>query len=147
MLFHRERSKPLMEKLKAMCEEKLRSKRVEPSSAIWEPLTFIINQWARLTRFYEAPGVPLDTNLVEQKLIIPVRFLAASFNYQIERQSWLARLDERDHQPTRLISPAAHLPQRLRKRILFQPQRRRNEEPSNYPDDFRPWNSHHAGRT
>jgi transposase len=84
MLFHRERSKPLMEKLKAMCEEKLRSKLVEPSAPLWEPLTFIINQWARLTRFYEVPGVPLDTNLVEQKLIIPVRYLAASLNYQTE---------------------------------------------------------------
>lgn len=84
MLFHREHSKPLMEKLKAMCEEKLRSKLVEPSSALWEPLTFIINQWPRLTRFYESPGVPLDTNLIEQKLIIPVRYLAASFNYQTE---------------------------------------------------------------
>jgi hypothetical protein len=84
MRFHRERSKPLMEKLKAMCEEKLKTKLVEPSSALWEPLTFIINQWPRLTRFYEEPGVPLDTNLVEQKLIIPVRYLAASFNYQTE---------------------------------------------------------------
>ena len=84
MLFHRERSKPLMEKLKAMCEEKLKSKLVEPSSALWEPLTFLINQWPRLTRFCEVPGVRLDTNLVEQKLIIPVRYLAASFNYKTE---------------------------------------------------------------
>jgi hypothetical protein len=84
MLLHRERSKPLMEKLKAMCEEKLRNKVVEPTSALWEPLSFIINQWPRLTRFYEEPGVPLDTNIVEQKLIIPVRYLAASFNYQTE---------------------------------------------------------------
>ena len=84
MLFHRERSKPLMEKLKALCEEKLKNKLVEPNSALWEPLSFIINQWPRLTRFYEEPGVPLDTNLVEQKLIIPVRYLAASFNYQTQ---------------------------------------------------------------
>lgn len=84
MLFHRARSKPLMEKLKAMCVEKLSGKLVEPSSALWEPLTFIVNQWPRLTRFCEEPGVPLDTNLVEQKLIIPVRYLAASFNYKTE---------------------------------------------------------------
>ena len=64
--------------------DKLKAKLVEPNSALWEPLTFIINQWPRLTRFYEEPGVPLDTNLVEQKLIIPVRYLAASFNYQTE---------------------------------------------------------------
>lgn len=82
MLHHRQHSKPLMEKLKKLCEEKLKSKLVEPSSPLWKPLTFIVNQWERLTRFYEVPGVPLDTNLVEQALIIPVRYLAGSFNYQ-----------------------------------------------------------------
>jgi len=84
MLFHREHSWPLMKKLKAMCEEKLESKLVEPNSPLWEPLTFIINQWERLTRFCEVPNVPLDTNLVEQALIMPVRYLAGSFNYKTE---------------------------------------------------------------
>jgi transposase len=82
MHYHREHSKPEMEKLKAMCQDKIKSKVVEPSSLLWEPLTFIINQWSRLTQFYEEPGIPLDTNLVEQQLVIPVRYLAGSFNYQ-----------------------------------------------------------------
>ena len=84
MLYHREHSKPLLEQLKKMCEEKLTSKRVEPSSRLWEPLTFILNQWDRLTRFCDVPGVPLDTNLVEQALILPVRYFAGSFNYHTQ---------------------------------------------------------------
>jgi len=84
MLYHQEHSKPLMQQLKKMSEEKITSKRVEPSSRLWEPLTFVINQWDRLTRFCEVPGVPLDTNLVEQALIMPVRYLAGSFNYHTE---------------------------------------------------------------
>ena len=84
MHYHREHSLPLMKRLKEMCEEKIQSKLVEPNSALWEPLTFIINQWDRLTRFCEVPGVPLDTNLVEQVLIMAVRYLAGSFNYQTE---------------------------------------------------------------
>ena len=84
MLYHLKHSKPLMQELKAMCEEKIKSKLVEPNSPLWEPLTFVVNQWDRLTRFCEVPGVPLDTNLVEQALIIPVRYLAGSFNYQSE---------------------------------------------------------------
>ena len=84
MLYHREHSKPLMEKLKAMCEEKIKNKLVEPRSLLWEPLSFIINQWERLTKFYEVPDVPLDTNLMEQKLIMVVRYLAGSFNYKTE---------------------------------------------------------------
>ena len=57
---------------------------VEPSSRLWEPLTFVVNQWDRLTRFCAVPGVPLDTNLVEQALIMPVRYQAGSFNYHTE---------------------------------------------------------------
>jgi hypothetical protein len=82
MLYHREHSKPLMERLRAMCEDRIKSKLVEPSSLLWEPLTFIINQWSRLTKFYQEPNVPLDSNLVEQTLIIPVRYLVGSFNYK-----------------------------------------------------------------
>lgn len=84
MLYHREHSKPLMQQLKRMCEEKLTGRQVEPSSRLWEPLTFVINQWERLTRFCDVPGVPLDTNLVEQALILPVRYFSGSFNYHTE---------------------------------------------------------------
>jgi hypothetical protein len=84
MLYHRQHSKPLLQQLKKMCEEKITSKRVEPSSRLWEPLTFVLNQWDRLTRFCDVPDVPLDTNLVEQALIMPVRYFAGSFNYHTE---------------------------------------------------------------
>ena len=81
MEFHKNHSLPLMEGIKAMCEEKIKGRLVEPRSPLWGPVTFIVNQWPKLTKFCHQPGVPLDTNLVEQKLIIPVRYLAASFNY------------------------------------------------------------------
>jgi hypothetical protein len=84
MQFHRSRSKPEMERLWQMCKQKLDAKLVEPHSPLWEPISFIINQWDRLTRFCEVPGVPLDTNLVEQTLIIPVRYLAGSFAYKTQ---------------------------------------------------------------
>lgn len=84
MLYHRQRSLPQMQRLHQMCKDKLRSKLVEPNSPLWEPLSFIINQWERLTKFCEVPGVPLDTNVVEQMLIIPVRYLAGSFNYKTQ---------------------------------------------------------------
>ena len=84
MLYHRQHSRPLMEELKEKCKEKINGKLVEPNSPLWEPLTFVVNQWDRLIRFCEVPDVPLDTNLVEQALIIPVRYLGGSFNYKTE---------------------------------------------------------------
>lgn len=84
MLYHRAHSKPQMLRLFQMCKDKSDGNLVEPNSPLWEPVSFVINQWHRLTRFYEVPGVPLDSNLVEQALIIPVRYLAGSFAYKTQ---------------------------------------------------------------
>jgi transposase len=131
MLYHRERSKPLMLELKKMCEEKIRAKLVEPNSRLWEPLTFVINQWDRLTRFYEVPGVPLDTNLVEQALIMPVRYLAGSFNYHTEDGAVVG-----DHAMSLIASarangvePVAYLTECLRC----------HENLAKDPDQYLPW--------
>jgi len=131
MLYHREHSKPLMEKLKAMCEQKIKSKLVEPHSLLWEPLSFIINQWPRLTKFYEEPNVPLDTNLVEQSLIIPVRYLAGSFNYQTDNGSVVG-----DHHMSLVataykngVEPVAYLAHCLRN----------HEELKKRPEYYLPW--------
>jgi hypothetical protein len=84
MLFHREHSKPQMLRLLQMCKDITEAKLVEPNSALWEPISYVINQWPLLTKFYEVPAVPLDSNLVEQTLIIPVRYLAGSFAYKTQ---------------------------------------------------------------
>jgi hypothetical protein len=81
--FHAGNSRPLMVKLLAMCQEKIESKLVEPNAPLWDPVSFIVNQWPRLTLFCEVPGVPLDPNLLEQDLITITRYLGASFNYQV----------------------------------------------------------------
>ena len=87
MAFHATHSKPLMEKLRDMCLGLIENRRVEPNSHLWKPVSFVVNQWQRLTKFFEVPGVPLDTNLVEQVLITQVRYLAGSFNYQTKNGS------------------------------------------------------------
>ncbi len=131
MLYHRQHSKPLMQQLKKMCEEKINSKLVEPSSPLWEPLTFVVNQWDRLTRFCDVPGVPLDTNLVEQALIIPVRYLAGSFNYQTEDGAVVG-----DHVMSLIatarangVEPVAYLTECLRC----------HEDLAKRPDGYLPW--------
>jgi hypothetical protein len=84
MRYHRQHSKPQMLRLWQMCKQKIDGALVEPNSALWKPVSFVIHQWPRLTKFYEVPGVPLDSNLVEQALIIPVRYLAGSFAYKTQ---------------------------------------------------------------
>jgi transposase len=84
LAYHKKHSEPWMKKIRRLCQDKIRERRVEPRSPLWEPVTFIINQWPRLVEFLNTPGVPIHTNVVEQTLIIPVRYLAASFNFKTQ---------------------------------------------------------------
>lgn len=36
-------------------------------------------KWDRLIRFCRVPDVPLESNLIEQALMIPIRYLVAGF--------------------------------------------------------------------
>jgi hypothetical protein len=131
MLYHREHSKPQMLKLWGMCKEKIDQNLVEPNSPLWEPISFVINQWPRLTKFYEVPGVPLDSNLVEQALIIPVRYLAGSFAYKTQNGA-----DVGDRHMSLIatanangIEPVAYLTECLRN----------HEDLAKRPDHYLPW--------
>jgi len=131
MLYHREHSKPQMLRLWGMCQEKIDGNLVEPNSPLWEPVSFVINQWPRLTKFYEVPGVPLDSNLVEQALIIPVRYLAGSFAYQTQNGA-----DVGDRHMSLIatanangIEPVAYLTECLRN----------HEDLAQRPDHYLPW--------
>jgi hypothetical protein len=131
MRYHREHSEPQMLRLWEMCKEKTDSNLVEPNSPLWEPVCFVINQWPRLTKFYEVPGVPLDSNLVEQALILPVRYLAGSFAYKTQNGA-----DVGDRHMSLIatanangIEPVAYLTECLRN----------HEELATRPDHYLPW--------
>lgn len=131
MRYHREHSKPQMSRLWEMCKEKIDGNLVEPNSPLWEPVSFVINQWPRLTRFYEVPGVPLDSNLVEQALIIPVRYLASSFAYKTQNGA-----DVGDRHMSLIatanangVEPVAYLTECLRN----------HEDLATRPDHYLPW--------
>lgn len=131
MLYHREHSKPEMLKLWQMCKDKVDANLIEPSSPLWEPVSFVINQWPRLTKFYEVPGVPLDSNLVEQTLIIPVRYLAGSFAYKTQNGA-----DVGDHFMSLIatanangVEPVAYLTECLRN----------HEDLAKRPEHYLPW--------
>ena len=101
------------------------------NSPLWEPVSFVIHQWPRLTRFYEVAGVPLDTNLVEQALILPVRYLAGSFAYKTQNGA-----DVGDRHMSLIatanangVEPVAYLAECLRN----------HEDLAKRPEQYLPW--------
>jgi transposase len=84
LALHRQLSLPRMEKLLAWCKGQIELGWVEPNSQLWEPLTFVINQYPKLTRFCHVAGMPLDTNFVEQVIKALIRYRNNSRAYQTE---------------------------------------------------------------
>jgi hypothetical protein len=72
MAFHREKSGPLMDELKAWCEEQLSEDKVEPNSGLGNAIKYMLTRWKELTRFVHIPGAPLDNNICEQALKLAV---------------------------------------------------------------------------
>ena len=72
MAFHREQSGPIMEELKAWCEEELREKKTEPNSGLGKAIQYMLKRWKELTRFLNTPGAPLDNNICERALKLAV---------------------------------------------------------------------------
>lgn len=68
MLYHRELSGPLLEKLKGWMTAQFAQHRVEPNSGLGKAFSYLLNHWSKLTLFLSQPGAPLDNNIVERAL-------------------------------------------------------------------------------
>jgi hypothetical protein len=66
--FHRQHSKPVMDKLEAWLKAQFAERRVEPNSGLGKAISYLLNHWARLTLFLETAGAPLDNNIAERSL-------------------------------------------------------------------------------
>ncbi len=70
--YHQEHSENLMDELLEWCEKQITEKKVEPNSSLGKGIKYILKHWPELTQFYRVPGVPLDNNILEEKLRLPV---------------------------------------------------------------------------
>jgi transposase len=63
---HKEKSLPIMEELKAWCEQKFAQKEVEPNGPLGGALQYFLNHFTELTQFCKALGMPLSNAAVER---------------------------------------------------------------------------------
>jgi hypothetical protein len=71
LAWHQEKSGPVMEELKTWMEFQLderNEKRIEDNSGLGKAIRYMLKRWARLTRFLQIPGAPLDNNAAERSL-------------------------------------------------------------------------------
>jgi hypothetical protein len=73
LLYHQEHSGPVMKDLKAWLDRQMAERLVEPNGGLGKAIAYLLNHWEELTRFLNVAGGPLDNNIVERALKIPIR--------------------------------------------------------------------------
>lgn len=80
--YHREHSKPLFKEICTYGFNLFESQAIEPNSDIGQAYNYLLNNEYWLSAFYRYPGAPLDNNLVESTLRLPVHLRDAAPFYR-----------------------------------------------------------------
>jgi len=84
LLYHKTHSAPVMDKLKAYLEQYRLNHLAEPNGSAGTAIKYMLERWEQLNRFTEFEGIPLDTNILEQALKIPIRNRKNAMFYKTE---------------------------------------------------------------
>jgi len=68
LLFHQERSGPVMKRLNEWLTAQLAEHRTEPNSGLGKAISYLLRHWTKLTLFLRQQGAPLDNNIAERAL-------------------------------------------------------------------------------
>ena len=71
--YHQVNSEPIMDQLHTYLLNQLESKQVEPNDSLGKSIKYMLKHWRELTQFLRVAGAPLDNNIVERSLKIPIR--------------------------------------------------------------------------
>ena len=82
--YHRQHSKTIMLELHHWLKSQLAEKQVEPNSSLGKAMRYLLNHWKGLRRFLVVPGAPIDNNIIERALKIPIRVRKNSMFYKTE---------------------------------------------------------------
>jgi transposase len=85
LIFHQQRSAPVMDQLHQWLRAQLDEKKVEPNSGLGGAITYLLNHWHRLTLFLRQAGAPLDNNICERSLKKAILHRKNSLFYKTEQ--------------------------------------------------------------
>jgi transposase len=90
LTYHQENSTESMEELKALLDQHIELKMVEPNSSLGDAIYYMLNHWENLTAFLRIPGAPLDNNICERALKKAILHRKNSLFFKSERVAAVA---------------------------------------------------------
>jgi transposase len=82
LLYHQERSAPLMEALYVWLNNQLLYHLAEENSGLGEAIRYMLRHWEAMTRFLHVAGAPIDNSLCERAIKIAIRHRRNSLFYK-----------------------------------------------------------------
>lgn len=73
LAYHQKYSVPIMDNLHQYINHQLESKQVEPNDSLGTAMRYMLKHWHALTQFLRVSGAPLDNNILERALKVPIR--------------------------------------------------------------------------
>lgn len=81
-----------MDELYAWLNKQLDDKLAESNSSLGKGIKYMLNHWEALTQFLRIPGAPLDNNILEQALKIPIRIRKNSMFFATEHGAYVGSM-------------------------------------------------------
>ncbi len=89
LVYHQTQSTPALKTLKEWMTIQIEEAYIEPNSSLGKAFRYMLKHWDGLTRFLEVEGAPLDNNIIEMSLKIPIRSRKNSLFYKTEHGAFV----------------------------------------------------------
>ncbi len=92
LAYHQKHSAKPMADLLSSLKQQLAEHNIESNSPLGKAYNYMIKHWQRLTRFLHIIGAPLDNNVIERALKIPIRVRNNSYFYATEHGAYIGSI-------------------------------------------------------
>lgn len=82
LLYHQKHSIPILEDWHAWLKKQFNEKLIEPNSSLGSAIKYTLKHWDKLTQFTKIEGAPIDNNILEMSLRIPIRLRKSAYFYK-----------------------------------------------------------------
>tara|TARA_R110002110_G_scaffold414387_2_gene644254 strand:+ start:194 stop:811 length:618 start_codon:yes stop_codon:yes gene_type:complete len=90
--YHQAHNGPIMLALKVWLQRQLDENFVEENSSLGKAIRYTLKHWGPLTQFLKTEGAPLDNNILEASLKVPIRIRKNAMFYKTEHGAFIGSM-------------------------------------------------------
>ena len=90
--YHQTHSGPVMQELKGWLQTQFADNLVEENNSLGKAIRYTLKHWEPLTQFLKTEGAPLDNNILEASLKVPIRIRKNAMFYKTEHGAFIGSM-------------------------------------------------------